>query len=123
MSSEKISFTNLKTEIVDNSFCVGCGTCEAVCPVNVIKLENLEPILVGKCIECGICYGNCPRTDFNKEEMDQTIHGRERKDTENLTGIYTEVYAAKAVPNDIMARAQDGGVVTALLTQFLAGQK
>lgn len=120
MSPEKISFNNLKTDVVDNSFCVGCGTCEAICPVNVIKLENLLPTLVGDCIECGLCYNNCPRTDFVKEEMDKTIYDRDRKETEKLTGIYTEVYAAKAIPSDISERAQDGGVVTSLLTQFLA---
>jgi coenzyme F420 hydrogenase subunit beta len=120
LSSEKISFSNLIKDVVDPSFCVGCGTCEAVCPVNVIKLENYIPTLIRDCIECGICYSNCPRTDFDGAEMDNKIHGRTRKDSENLTGIYSEVYAAKAVPQDIQDHAQDGGVVTALLTQFLA---
>ncbi len=120
MSSDKKSFSDLKADVVDNSICVGCGTCEAICPVNVIELENFLPILVGKCIECGLCYGNCPRTDFDKVEMEKIVHGRNHKESEELTGIYSDVYAAKAVPQDISEKAQDGGVVTALLTQFLA---
>jgi coenzyme F420 hydrogenase subunit beta len=119
MSSEKISFSNLIKDVVEQDKCVGCGTCEAVCPVSVIKLVHFKPTLTGKCIECGICYGNCPRTDFDKSEMEKTLHGRTRKEEENLTGIYSEVYAAKAVPKDIQEHAQDGGVVTALLIQFL----
>lgn len=120
MSPDKISFNNLIEDVVEAGFCVGCGTCEAICPVNVIKLEDYKPTLIGKCIECGICYSNCPRTDFDLSETEKAIHGRVRKDSENLTGIYSEVYAAKAVPQDIQDHAQDGGVVTALLTQFLA---
>lgn len=120
MSSEKISFSNLIKDVVEQDKCVGCGTCEAVCPVNVIELVHFKPTLTGNCIECGICYGNCPRTDFVKTEMDKILYGRARKEEENLTGVYSEVYAAKAVPQDIQEHAQDGGVVTALLTQFLA---
>ncbi len=119
LSSDKITFTNLTEDVVDQNRCVSCGTCEAVCPVNVIKMDNFEPTLVGDCIECGICYNNCPRTDFDDEKLEESIHGRTRKEEEALTGIYTEVYAAKAVPSDIQERAQDGGVVTALLSQFL----
>jgi len=119
LSSDKISFTNLIEDVVDQNRCVACGTCEAVCPVNVIKLDNFVPTLVGKCIECGICYNNCPRTDFDDETLEESIHGRNRNEKEALTGIYSEVYAARAIPPDIQERAQDGGVVTALLSQFL----
>lgn len=119
LSSDKISFTNLIDDVVDQNRCVACGACDAVCPVNVIKLENFVPTLVGDCIECGICYNNCPRTDFDDETLEESIHGRTRNEGERLTGIYTEVYAAKAIPSDIQERAQDGGVVTALVSQFL----
>ena len=119
MSSNK-TFTNLTEDVVEQEKCVGCGTCEAVCPVNVIKLVNLQPTLTGKCIECGICYGNCPRTDFVIDETEMVLYGRTRTDEEKLTGVYSEVYAAKAVPQDIQDHAQDGGIVTALLAQFLS---
>jgi coenzyme F420 hydrogenase subunit beta len=119
LSSDKISFTNLIEDVVDQNLCVACGTCEAVCPVNVIKLDNFVPTLVGKCIECGICYNNCPRTDFDDKTLEESIHGRTRNEEEALTGIYSGVYAARAIPADIQERAQDGGVVTALLSQFL----
>ncbi len=119
LSSDKIAFTNLVEDVVDLDRCVSCGTCEAVCPINVIELENFVPTLVGDCIECGICYNNCPRTDFDDKSMEESLHGRARNEDEALTGIYSGVYAAKAIPSDIQERAQDGGVVTALLSQFL----
>ncbi|MBT5643093.1 4Fe-4S binding protein, partial [Candidatus Bathyarchaeota archaeon] len=119
MSSDKISFTNLIDDVVDQNRCVACGACDAVCPVNVIKLDNFVPTLTGDCIECGICYNNCPRTDFDDQTLEESIHGRTRNEGERLTGVYSEVYAAKAIPSDIQERAQDGGVVTALVSQFL----
>ncbi|MBC8462864.1 4Fe-4S binding protein, partial [Candidatus Bathyarchaeota archaeon] len=119
MSSDKISFTNLIEDVVDQNRCVACGACEAVCPVNVIELENFVPTLVGDCIECGICYNNCPRTDFDDKTLEESIHGRIRNKDEALMGIYTGIFAARATPSDIQERAQDGGVVTALLSQFL----
>jgi coenzyme F420 hydrogenase subunit beta len=119
LSQRKKNFNNLKSEIIDNGKCVSCGACETVCPVNVIELVNLVPTLVGDCIECGICLGNCPSTDFDSEVFDFKIFGRNRKIEEKYTGIYQNVYSAKATPKEINFSAQDGGVVSALLVQFL----
>jgi len=119
LSQEKKTFNDLETEIIDTEKCVSCGTCEAVCPVNVIELQDNTPILVRNCIECGICYANCPAVSFNEKDMEEKIFGRTRKPNEKLTGIYQEVYAARATSDEIHMKAQDGGVVTALLTQFL----
>jgi coenzyme F420 hydrogenase subunit beta len=119
LSQAKKTFNDLKEDIIDTERCVSCGTCEAICPVNVIKLTDTIPTLIGKCIECGICYGNCPVADFDEPAMDEKIFGRPRKPEEKNTGIYQKVYIAKATPEDIHEKAQDGGVVTVLLTQFL----
>jgi coenzyme F420 hydrogenase subunit beta len=116
---KKKTFENLKSDIIDKGLCVSCGTCEAVCPVNVIELQNGVPQLVGKCIECGICYGDCPSASFNVDEIEEKVFGRTRNEKEKLTGIYQAAYIARATSSDIQERAQDGGVVTALLTQFL----
>ena len=119
MSQEKKTFNDLKTEVIEAEKCVSCGTCEAVCPVNVIELKDTIPVLIGNCIECGICYANCPAVSFNEQDMEEIIYGRTRNQNEKLTGIYQEVYAARATSDEIHEKAQDGGVVTALLTQFL----
>ena len=119
MTQEKKIFGDLVKDVVDRNLCVSCGTCVAVCPVNVIELEEGLPHLVGDCIECGLCYANCPRTTFDVDEMDETIHGRTRKESEQLTGIYRGAYAARTRRDDIHEKAQDGGVVTSLLSQFI----
>jgi len=117
--SETKTFNDLKRLIIDTGKCVGCGTCEAVCPVNAVELVETTPKLVGNCIECGICYNNCPAAVFNEPDMEQTIFGRTRRPNEALTGVYLKAYRAKTTSDDIYSKAQDGGVVTALLIQFL----
>jgi len=43
---------------VDKSRCTGCGLCEAVCPIGIIRMEKGTPM--GICLMCGICASVCP---------------------------------------------------------------
>jgi coenzyme F420 hydrogenase subunit beta len=119
LSADKKSFINLEKDVLDAGLCVSCGTCVAVCPVNVLELEAGKPKLVGKCIECGLCYRDCPRAELDEDKLDKTVYERGRDDKERYTGVYRAVYATRTMSRDIQGRAQDGGAVTSLLTQFL----
>jgi len=119
LSTDKKSFKDLEKDVLNTGLCVACGTCVAACPVNVLELAAGEPQLVGNCIECGLCYRNCPRTDFDEAGMDQALFGRGRNSKELLTGVYKSAFAAKTKNNAVAGRAQDGGVVTSLLIQFI----
>lgn len=119
MSQNRKTFNDLNKDIIKTELCVSCGTCEALCPVNVILLKGSIPNLIGKCIECGICYANCPVAEFNENDMELKIFGRTRKPEENLIGVYQKAYSARATLDKIHEKAQDGGVVSALLIQFL----
>ena len=40
--------------------CIGCGTCQSVCPQNVITEGSLFVIDAHHCLQCGNCAENCP---------------------------------------------------------------
>ena len=44
--------------ISDN--CIGCGTCQSVCPQNCIEEGNSFVIQENHCLQCGNCFENCP---------------------------------------------------------------
>lgn len=58
--------------MVDESKCITCGACVAICPVGAIKIVNekakLDP---KKCIKCGSCQQFCPVSaiDLSKSEQ------------------------------------------------------
>ena len=35
-----IAYNLLKKNIIDNGFCTACGACEAVCPIEALKLDD-----------------------------------------------------------------------------------
>ena len=40
--------------------CIGCGACEAECPVSCISAGDIYVIDADSCIDCGNCSNVCP---------------------------------------------------------------
>lgn len=40
--------------------CIGCGSCEEVCPQGIIREGTPYKIDQNHCLQCGNCYENCP---------------------------------------------------------------
>ncbi len=70
----KKSFTGLEHEVIDRNLCTACGVCEAVCPENVIKIDEF-PRLVGDCTNCGYCLVQCPRLFLPRDKVEERLYG------------------------------------------------
>jgi len=47
---------------LDETLCIGCGDCVAVCPTGCLEMAGPVPWMPrpGDCISCGLCVGVCP---------------------------------------------------------------
>ncbi len=48
-----------------NADCIGCGTCEKLCPRGNIRLEGGRPVFGTDCIGCLSCLQYCPKEAIN----------------------------------------------------------
>ncbi|MBO8169842.1 MAG: 4Fe-4S binding protein [Thermoanaerobacteraceae bacterium] len=47
--------------VVNRDECTGCGTCEEVCPMEAIKVEDdFAVVNEAECTECESCVDECP---------------------------------------------------------------
>lgn len=54
---------------VNEELCIGCGTCESLCP-NVFKLENgKSKVIADDCVDCDCqeVIGSCPVSAISME--------------------------------------------------------
>lgn len=61
-SITKTAIHEMAKPVIDDKKCVGCQTCEQVCPVGVIKVNNQRKARIdyGLCAGCDTCVVNCP---------------------------------------------------------------
>lgn len=111
---ENFSFDALEGAVIKKGLCSGCGACEAVCPENVIGMDE-HPVLRGKCTNCGYCIAHCPRYSYSPTDAFPAMMW----DTDIL-GRIKEKGAFKSKVTT--SWSQDGGFVTALLEHLLTNK-
>lgn len=110
----------LMNEIVHKNRCIGCAACVEVCPVNVFDYVNDKPVDArhSGCVYCGLCASVCPPARLGSSSLGKfIITGDDVKD--EGFGRYRTAVLARAKDPEILSRAQDGGVVSAMLISAL----
>lgn len=120
------TFKDMMNDVVAAGSCCECGSCVLVCPHNVIEYIDGKPKQTAKesaafdyCgisegVGCDVCASVCPRLWPREQHLRDTQFGNDRG-YEGVFGVYRHIFVARTRRDDILQRAQDGGIVTALL--------
>ncbi|MBI3128618.1 MAG: Coenzyme F420 hydrogenase/dehydrogenase, beta subunit C-terminal domain [Candidatus Tectomicrobia bacterium] len=124
------SLKDMMNDVVAAGTCCECGSCVLVCPHNVIEYIGGKPKQTAKAsapfdycgvsegIGCDVCAQACPRLWPREIHLRDAVF-RDRRPWEDIFGAYRHIFAARTKDAGIMERAQDGGIVTALLSWAL----
>jgi len=121
------TFKQMMNEVVLYGSCCECGSCVLVCPHNVIDYVAGKPRQVAKAsaaadycgisegIGCDVCAQVCPRLGEREHRLAERVFGDLDDAYRGAFGVYRRVVAARCTDPEVLARCEDGGVVTGLL--------
>lgn len=102
----------LESKVLDRSQCTACGACLSLCPYlrswkgRAVKLHDCD-------LSEGRCFSYCPRTEVDLDALHRSVFGKGYEDIE--TGPVRRVVMAGALDPEFARRAQNGGVVSAII--------
>jgi coenzyme F420 hydrogenase subunit beta len=114
----------LRKEVIDPGKCVGCAACVSICPVDVFDYIDENPVetRADACVYCVLCTEVCPVLRPPDNDMQDFI-GLQEPSIDEGYGPYAYGLYARSTDPEIMARCQDGGIVSAIiLHQMEAGK-
>jgi coenzyme F420 hydrogenase subunit beta len=125
----KVWFWELEQAVIEADRCVQCGACVAACPSDSIGVgDDGLPKLVKMCTGCSLCWDFCPRGGMRHEATWGLLQPAADPDDPigwkvtgapggNGLGPVHQTWTARARPG--VPGAQDGGLVSALLSGLL----
>lgn len=110
----------LLDEVVHAGKCIGCASCVTICPVDVFDYDHERPVdaRTDACVLCVLCADVCPVLRPADADFPDLLEYREPAADRGYGPYAYGVYARSTDP-EILARAQDGGVVSALIVHGL----
>jgi len=111
MSSDIRAGRQLRAEVIDRSLCTLCGACTGLCPY-FVAYRGRVAALDDCTVDQGRCYAFCPRTPTDLDAVSRATFG-EPLDTSPI-GRTVDVLMTRAARDDVRAKSQCGGTVSAL---------
>lgn len=110
----------LLDEVIDVGKCLGCAACVTICPTDVFGFSDELPVAErsAACVQCVLCADVCPVLRPPDTELASAVSYREPV-TNDGYGPYSYELLVRTTDSELLAQAQDGGVVTSLLTHQL----
>jgi coenzyme F420 hydrogenase subunit beta len=127
------SWKHLYDEVVTTGLCTGCAGCVIACPHDVLDYDDTaglyKPVQIehdyggpGDCSHgdkaCTSCTRACPRFRAWEPEIDEFMFGRTRT-ADEVSGVFKDIFLAKASDPVLHEVGQDGGLVSAMLVYAL----
>jgi coenzyme F420 hydrogenase subunit beta len=122
-----MSFNIIKTTVLKNN-CIGCGICDAICPVNVLKMNfnsigMYQPFESEGCLDkCTLCMDSCPfvKENENEKELAKKIYENESNITfHNDLGYFVNTYEVHKKNLDERLKSASGGAGHSILKNLL----
>lgn len=110
----------LENEVIDPRRCVGCAACVSICPVDVFDYVDERPVAVRAtaCVDCVLCAEVCPVLRPPDNDMCDFIELQQPSIDEGYGPYSYALYTRSTLP-DVLARCQDGGLVSTLILHQL----
>ena len=106
----------LMETIVDTGRCIGCASCVTICPVDVFDYVDEKPVDTREsaCVHCVLCAEACPVLRPADNDLAEKLNFHQPTMNEGY-GFYSYACYSRSTDPEILARAQDGGMVSAIL--------
>lgn len=117
-NTERISFDDLKRDVIDRGICDMCRGCVSFCSadsLHALTVKDNKPAYLNEdaCLKCGICYMICPNT----EDLEDAL--KSKYDYQLPIGRHLAVESLRTKNPDLRPLCTDGGMVTSFLHYLL----
>lgn len=119
---------NITELVVEKDICIGCGACDAICPVDVLRMDFnsvglYQPFESDGCLDkCTLCIDICPFVEENKSEKEiakALYSDKEEIQFHSDLGYFTDTYEVHKKELNDRLKSAAGGAGHALLEYLL----
>lgn len=122
---------NVTDLIVKNDYCIGCGVCAGICPVDNLCMDwsnkgELIPFSSDSCSsKCSLCLEVCPfnNQDINQDDIALSLFSKVPDiNYHQYTGYYLDCYVGFQKDDQKRLKSASGGLATSFLVSLLENE-